>query len=125
MLTPARRIGGGRMQLEFQCQKCEESFSSDVSDLSSDPTLRCPSCGAHAPGEQVEALVGAMEDLFAVITPVRRKFTLSVEINSEELPPPYDEAPAVARKAALLDEEESEDEDETEDEETAERDLDF
>src|SRR5438094_542401 len=68
---------------------------------------------------------GAMEDLFAVITPVRRKFTVSVEINSEELPPPYDEAPAVAHKAALLDEEESEDEDESEDEETAERDLDF
>jgi uncharacterized Zn finger protein len=113
------------MQLDLQCQKCEESFSADVSDLSSDPTLRCPSCGAHAPGEQVEALVGAMEDLFAVISPVRRKFTVAVEINSEELPPPYDEAPAVARKAALLDEEESEDEDESEDEETAERDLDF
>jgi len=111
------------MQLEFQCQKCEEAFATDVSDLSSDPTLRCPSCGAHAPSEQVEALVGAMEDLFAAMTPVRRKFTLSVEINSEELPPPYDEAPAVARKAALLDEEESEDE--TEDEETVERDLDF
>ncbi len=113
------------MQPEFQCQKCEESFGVDISDLSSDPTLRCPSCGAHAPGEQVEALVGALEDLFAVITPLRRKFTMAVEINSEELPPPYDEAPAAARKAALLDEEESEDEDEAEDEESAERDLDF
>ena len=114
------------MQSEFQCQKCEESFAVDVSDLSSDPTLRCPSCGAHAPGEQVEALVGALEDLFAAITPLRRKFTMSVEIDSEELPPQYDEAPAVARKAALLDEEESEDEDEaTEDEESKERDLDF
>jgi hypothetical protein len=50
---------------------------------------------------------------------------MAVEINSEELPPPYDEAPAVARKAALLDEEESEDEDESEDEESTERDLDF
>ena len=109
------------MQPEFQCQKCEESFGVDISDLSSDPTLRCPSCGAHAPGDQVEALVGALEDLFAVITPLRRKFTMAVEINSEELPPPYDEA----RKAALLDEEESEDEDEAEEEESTERDLDF
>ena len=33
------------MQPEFQCQKCEESFVADISDLSSDPTLRCPSCG--------------------------------------------------------------------------------
>ena len=113
------------MQPEFQCQKCEESFGVDISDLSSDPTLRCPSCGAHAPGDQVEALVGALEDLFAVITPLRRKFTMAVEINSEELPPPYDEAPAVARKAALLDEEESEDEDEAEEEGSTERDLDY
>ena len=60
------------------------------------------------------------------IAPIRRKFTVTVEVNSEELPPPYDEAPTVARKAALLDEEESEDEDEeSEDEEAAERDLDF
>jgi len=115
------------MQPEFQCQKCEESFGVDISDLSSDPTLRCPGCGAHAPGEQVEALVGALEDLFSAITPLRRKFTMAVEIDSEELPPPYDEAPAVARKAALLDEEESEDEDEDEgeDEESTERDLDY
>ena len=62
------------MQPEFQCQKCEESFGVDISDLSSDPTLRCPSCGAHAPGEMVEALVGALEDLFAAIAPLRRKF---------------------------------------------------
>ena len=113
------------MQAEFQCQKCEESFGVDISDLSSDPTLRCPSCGAHAPGEMVEALVGALEDLFAAIAPLRRKFTVSVEIDSEELPPPYDEAPAVAPKAALLDEEESEDEEEGEDEESTERDLDY
>jgi len=114
------------MQLDLQCQKCEESFAADISDLSNDPNLRCPSCGAHAPGDQVEGLVGGLEELFASIAPIRRKFTLSVEVNSEELPPPYDEAPTVARKAALLDEEESEDEDEeSEDEEAAERDLDF
>src|SRR5205807_4786341 len=90
MLSRIPVVGEAVMQLDLQCQKCEESFSADVSDLSSDPILRCPSCGAHAPGEQVEALVGAMEDLFAVLTPVRRKFTVSVEVTSEELPPPYD-----------------------------------
>src|SRR5439155_25990689 len=100
------------MQPEFQCQKCEESFGLDISDLGNDPTLRCPSCGAHAPGDQVEGLVGGLEELFASIAPIRRKFTLAVEVNSEELPPPYDEAPTVAHKAALLDEEESEDEEE-------------
>jgi hypothetical protein len=42
-----------------------------------------------------------------------------VEVNSEDMPPPYDEAPAVSGKAALLDEEDSEDE-EDEEEEVAE-----
>jgi len=43
-----------------------------------------------------------------------------VEVNSEDMPPPYDEAPSVTgKKAALLDEEDSEDEDEELEEEEA------
>ena len=109
------------MQLEFQCQKCEESFSLDVSDVQSDPILRCPGCGTRAPDEQVEAVVAALEEMFAALAPLRRKFTTAVEVNSEDMPPPYDEMPVVAAKAALLDEEDSEDEDvEDEEEEVAE-----
>ena len=112
------------MQLEFQCQKCEESFSLDIGDVQSDPVLRCPGCGTRAPDEQVESVVGALEELFAALAPLRRKFSTNVEVNSEDMPPPYDEAPTVTRKAALLDEEDSEDEDEgdeDEEEEVAER----
>jgi DNA-directed RNA polymerase subunit RPC12/RpoP len=105
------------MQLELQCQKCEEAFSLDVVDVQSDPVLRCPGCGTRAPDEQVEAVVGSLEEMFAALAPLRRKFTVSVEVNSEDMPPPYDEAPAVTRKAALLDEEDSEDEEEGEEEE--------
>jgi DNA-directed RNA polymerase subunit RPC12/RpoP len=108
------------MHLEFQCHKCEESFSLEFSDLGTDPELRCPGCGAHAPEEQVENLIAALEEVFAAMSPLRRKFTSTVELDSEDLPPPYDEAPSVARKAPLLDEEESEDQDEDEDDEEAE-----
>ena len=102
-----------RMQIDFQCQKCEESFSLEVSDLQTDSArLRCPGCGSRATDEQVEVLVAALEELFGAIAGIRRKFTAVVEVNSEDLPPPYDEAPSVARKAALLDEEDSEDGDE-------------
>ena len=105
-----------RMQIDFQCQKCEESFSLEVSDLSTDSArLKCPGCGARSTDEQVEVLVAALEELFGAIAGIRRKFTAVVEVNSEDLPPPYDEAPSVARKAALLDVEDSEDEDEDED----------
>ena len=105
------------MQLEFQCQKCEESFSLDVSDVQSDPILRCPGCGTRAPDEQVEVVIAALEEMFAALAPLRRKFTVSVEVNSEDMPPPYDELPVVVAKAALLDEEDSEDEDEEDEEE--------
>jgi DNA-directed RNA polymerase subunit RPC12/RpoP len=108
------------MQLEFQCQKCEESFSLDVSDVQNDPVLRCPGCGTRAPDEQVETVVGALEELFAALAPLRRKFSTAVEVNSEDMPPPYDEAPAVSKKAALLDEEDSEDEEEGDDDEEEE-----
>jgi DNA-directed RNA polymerase subunit RPC12/RpoP len=109
------------MQLDFQCQKCEESFSLDVSDVQTDPVLRCPGCGTRAPEEQVEAVVSGLEELFAALAPMRRKFSTSIEVNSEDMPPPYDETPAVSPKApALLDEEDSEDEDEEDDEEVAE-----
>jgi len=74
------------MQLEFQCQKCEESFPMDVSDVQSDPVLRCPGCGT-APDEQVEAVVAGLEELFAHSPPLRRKFSTSVEVNSEDMPP--------------------------------------
>ncbi len=104
------------MQLDFQCVKCEESFSLDFSDISNDSALlRCPGCGARAPDEQIELIVSSLEELFGAIAALRRKFTAVVEINSEDLPPPYDEAPLIAKKAALLDEDDSEDSDEEED----------
>src|SRR5438876_6587576 len=96
------------MQLEFQCQKCEESFSMDVSDIQGDPVLRCPGCGTRAPDEQVEAVVSGLEELFAALAPLRRKFTASVEGNSEEMPRPSEEARAVSGKAEILDEKDSE-----------------
>src|SRR5438132_8586710 len=105
------------MQIDFQCQssKCEESFSLDVSELSNDASLlRCPGCGTRASDEQVETMISALEELFGSIAAIRRKFTAVVEVNSEELPPPYDEVPTESRKAALLDEEDSEDGEEEE-----------
>ena len=111
------------MRLELQCQKCEECFSLETSDLNADPEVRCPGCGAHAPDDQIETLLGALEEVFAALSPLRRKFTCAVEINSEDLPPPYDVAPSVWRRPPLLDEEESEDE-ESDLEEPEEREMD-
>ena len=110
------------MQVEFQCKKCDDSFSLDHSDLSMEPDLRCPGCGARAAEEQVENLLAALEEVFAAMAPLRRKFATSLEINSEELPPPYDEPPTAEHKVPLLDEEESEELEEDESEEEKEAD---
>lgn len=111
------------MQLEFQCVKCEESFHLEVADLTTDPSmLRCPGCGARASDESVELVIGALEELFAALAPLRRKFTTSVEVDSEDLPPPYDEVPIAAKSPALLDEEDEEED--LDEEEELERDAD-
>src|SRR5438477_12203563 len=90
------RSEASAMQLEFQCQKCEESFALDVSDVQSDPVLRCPGCGTRAPDEQGEAVVAALEELLAALAPLRRKFTATTEVNRVYMPPPHDQAPAAS-----------------------------
>jgi DNA-directed RNA polymerase subunit RPC12/RpoP len=102
------------MQLEFQCRKCDDSFEVEASDLIAEPEVRCPGCGAKVSVDQAEALADALEELFASIAAVRRKFSVSAEVDSEDLPAPYDEdqrGPA-RRKPALLDEEEEDEADE-------------
>ncbi|MBS2023585.1 MAG: hypothetical protein JST92_14370 [Deltaproteobacteria bacterium] len=105
------------MQLELKCKKCDEAFSADFAELTADPELRCPGCDARATEEQVEALTGAMEDLFAAVASLRRKFTITGDLDGDDLPPPYDEAPAAKRGKAALLEDEDDEEDEDEDEE--------
>jgi|GEM_PF-1189415 len=114
------------MQLELQCQKCEETFSLEITELQTEPEIRCPGCSAKAATGQVETLIEALDDLFAAIAPLRRKFQVTVEIDSEDLPPPYDEEPgAAAAKTPIVDaeEEDEDDDDEEEEEEDAEDDA--
>ena len=107
------------MQLELQCQKCDESFDVDAADLAADPELRCPGCGAKATVEQAEALGSALEELFTAVAALRRKFSVTGELDSDELPAPYDEGGIVARKAKvpLLDEDDAAEDEEDEDDE--------
>jgi DNA-directed RNA polymerase subunit RPC12/RpoP len=107
------------MQLELQCKKCEESFDVDAADIAVEPEIRCPGCGAKATVEQAESLGGALEDLFAAVAALRRKFTVTGELDSDDLPAPYDEegtAGVRRAKAPLLDEEEEDDDDQEEEE---------
>ncbi len=105
------------MQLDLNCQKCEESFSLELTELQAEPEIRCPGCNARAATGQIETLIEALDDLFAAVAPLRRKFQVTLEIDSEDLPPPYDEEPSVGKAKVADPDEEDEDEDEADDEE--------
>ena len=106
------------MQLEFQCRKCDESFAVTFVELSAVPELACPGCSARATDEQVEALTGALEELFGAVASLRKKFAIEGELDGDDLPPPFDSAPAGrGKKAAALEDDEDEDDEEEDDEE--------
>ena len=90
------------MQLDLNCQKCEESFSLELTELQAEPEIRCPGCNARAATGQIETLIEALDDLFAAVAPLRRKFQMTLEIDSEDLPPPYDEEPSVGKVKVAL-----------------------
>lgn len=104
------------MQLELQCQKCDEQFDVDPGDLAADPELKCPGCGAKATLDQAEALSGALEELFAAVAALRRKFTITGELDSEDLPSPHDGGTPTLKKRASADGDEDDEEEADEDE---------
>jgi hypothetical protein len=106
------------MTLDLTCQACDTSFELEIADLLDEPRLQCPGCDARVPRATAEALSGALEELFAQVARLRPKFQLIAEVESEDLPPPYDRE----RAALAGDDEDTEEEDE--EEEAPERDAD-
>jgi hypothetical protein len=104
------------MTFDLTCQSCDASFEAELADLIEDPKLECPHCEVRAPRAAVEGVTNALDELFAQLAVLRRKFAVVAELDSEDLPPPHDREAAGARAAGDEDEED-EDEDEDWDEE--------
>jgi hypothetical protein len=80
------------MTLDFTCQSCDATFEVELSDIIEDPTgVQCPSCEAKAPRAAMEGMAGALDDLFAQLALLRRKFAVELEIDSEDLPASYEQ----------------------------------
>jgi hypothetical protein len=99
------------MTLDLTCQACDTSFELELADLLDEPRLQCPNCDARVPRATAEALSGALEELFAQLASLRPKFLVVAEVESDDLPPPYDRERGVR----------ADDEDEEVDEEDVER----
>lgn len=106
------------MTFDVSCQSCDASFETDLSDLLEEPEIECPHCEARAPKAAVEGVTTALDELFAQLAILRRKFTVIIEIESDDLPPPHDRD--VRRAAAAVVEEAEEDEEEDDEEDWAE-----
>lgn len=96
------------MTLDLTCQACDTSFELDVAELLDEQRLQCPSCDARAPAPLVEGLSNALDDLLGQVARMRSKFQVVLEVDGDDLPPPYDRE---RRRAAAEDEEGTDEED--------------
>ena len=96
------------MTLDLTCQACDTSFELDLAELLDEPRVQCPSCDARAPASVAEGLSDALDELLGRVSRVRSKFQIVFEVDSDDLPPPYDRERA---RAAADDEDEADEED--------------
>ena len=86
------------MTLDLTCQACDATFELELSDLVDEPVVVCPSCEARAPRSAVDGVTGALDDLFAQLAVLRRKFSVSLEIDTDDLPAQYEREVARSRE---------------------------
>jgi hypothetical protein len=98
-----------RMTLDLTCQACDTSFELDLAELLDEPRVQCPSCDARAPTAAAEGLSSALDELLGQVARIRHRFHAVFEVDSDDLPPPYDKGRM--RTAADEDEDEEPEED--------------
>jgi hypothetical protein len=99
------------MTLDLTCQACDTSFELDAAELLDEPRLQCPNCDARVPRAAAEGLSDALDGLLAQVARLAPRFGLVFEVESDDLPPPYDQgkrarAPVEDDEAADADDEE-------------------
>ena len=79
------------MTIDLTCQKCEASFEVDASDLiEGNERIKCPNCDAKVPQNMVDDLGSGLGELCKAIAALRTRFEVSLALETDDLPPPYD-----------------------------------
>jgi len=100
------------MNITFVCQSCDDSFEINFVALAEETKgLKCPNCGKKLSLSETEEFVTALDEVLAQVAAIRKRFAVSLEIDAEDLPPPYD----VDIKRAARDDEDDEESDDDED----------
>ncbi|MFZ5440150.1 MAG: hypothetical protein ACOZQL_09090 [Myxococcota bacterium] len=72
--------------IDFTCQKCEGNFELDSQDLvDGTEKLECPHCENKLAKTANEDFTAALGELIAQMTAISKKFTASLELDSEDL----------------------------------------
>jgi hypothetical protein len=111
------------MTLDLTCQACDTSFELDLAELLDEPRVQCPSCDTRAAPALAQGLSDALDDLLGQLARVRHKFQVVLEVDSDDLPPPYDRERARAASDEDDDEDDEREEDLGADDEALERDT--
>jgi hypothetical protein len=106
------------MTIDLSCQRCEASFELDATDLiEGNERIKSPNSDAKAPQTLVEDLANALGDVCKHMAALRKKFVISLALESDDLPAPYDvdeeeeeEEEGIADDELLEDEEEEDEE---------------
>jgi DNA-directed RNA polymerase subunit RPC12/RpoP len=79
------------MTIDFSCEKCEASFEIDAADvIEGSERLKCPNCDAKAPQAMADDFSNALGELCKSIAALRKKFGVSLALETDDLPAPYD-----------------------------------
>jgi hypothetical protein len=108
------------MTLDLTCQACDTSFELDLAELLDEPRVQCPSCDARAPTAIAEGFSNALDELLSQMARMRSRFQVVFEVDTDDLPPPYDRERA---RAAAEDDDEPEEDLETDEDEELGRDA--
>lgn len=97
------------MVIDFECNSCNGDFEVDVGDLMESPKpIKCPHCKAKLDAKASEDFATVLEDLIAQVSAMAKKFSLTLTLESDDLPGSY-----------------AKDDDEDEDEDEDDEDLDL
>ncbi|MEL7370935.1 MAG: hypothetical protein AAFN74_18585 [Myxococcota bacterium] len=76
--------------ITFQCQSCEADFEVDIEHLLERPNaIKCSNCGAKPSASRNRAFAQSLEELLSAMAALRSKVAFELNLNTEELPPPF------------------------------------
>ena len=104
--------------ITFQCVSCEADFDVNVTQLLERPTaIKCSHCGSRPSANRCHSFAQALDDMLTSIASLRSKVQFELNLDSEDLPPPYgpSEEETAAAGLGLVSSDSDEDEDEDDD----------